>query len=486
MRQALLSALVVASVSAHGDSLPHAHVDGSTSAHPSDDRCTCHVRQLFPLGGPFTGGTAVTITGRAFRDLGDVKCRFGVDEVQALLVNETTIECASPGCTSPTCVSGQEETHVPVPLEVSMNGVSFTGSGLQFTYYDMRYVAISLVTPAGGPRAGATPLLVRGHALRDLSSGTAFGVRLQGLKCKVGENDMVPAHLSAIGVGDRRDTAAARCVAPADLTWPGASASGEGGSGENGSGEGGSGENGSGEGSDGGSGESGESGGGSGTVVLRSMPLELTFNGYDTVGTLTASGVAYTYYAAPAFNTSQLHPLGGPIHGGTALTVYLTDDRMLADLGGGEHGVYCRFAHTRTVGELGFERQHVVRQVVNASLTNCRGQRPCGAGWGAISCRVPPLPPPMAAQLSPQYDSAFDGRDVVVEVTTNAFDYTDGGLTFRYYDDTVWQLHRIAPRGGPLAGNTSLVARGLRFQSLGDVRCRFGVLNEERWPLIAC
>ena len=414
------------------------HLDGSTGWHSV---AACHVRQLFPLGGPFTGGTAVTVTGIAFQDLGDVKCRFGEDEVQALLANETTIECASPGCTSPTCVRGQEETHVTVPLEVSMNGVTFTGSGLQFTYYDMRYVAVSHITPAGGPAAGATPLLVRGHALRDLSSGTAMGVRLQGLKCKFGENDMVHAKLWAMGVGDRRDKAGARCVAPTDLTWPG--------------------------------------GVGANASALHPMPLELTFNGYDTVGTLTSSRVSYTYYAPPAFNTSRLHPLGGPIHGGTELTVYLTDARLLVDLGGDAHGVFCRFTHTRTVGELGHERQHVVHEVVNASLTDCRGQRTCGAGWGAVSCRVPPLPPPLDTQLSPQYESSFDGRDVSVEVTVNGFDFTNGGLPFRYYDDTVWKLHRIEPTGGPLTGNTSLVARGLRFQPLGDVRCRFGPLNEE-------
>ena len=56
-----------------------------------DAGCAVGVRQLFPLGGPFLGNTAVTVTGRAFRDLGDVKCRFGIDEVQARLVNETTV-----------------------------------------------------------------------------------------------------------------------------------------------------------------------------------------------------------------------------------------------------------------------------------------------------------------------------------------------------------------------------------------------------------
>ena len=121
--------------------------------------CTLGLRQLFPLGGPFAGNTEVTVTGTAFRDFGDVKCRFGIDEVAAQLVNDTTIHCTSPGCASPTCVPGQQATAVPVPLEVSMNGVSFSGVGLQFTYYDMRHVAVSLLTPAGGPRTGATQVI---------------------------------------------------------------------------------------------------------------------------------------------------------------------------------------------------------------------------------------------------------------------------------------------------------------------------------------
>ena len=110
------------------------------------DRCTVRVRTIFPLGGPFTGNTAVTITGVAFQDLGDAKCRFGTDEVQARVISDTRMECSSPGCSSPTCVLGQQQTSLPLPLEVSMNGVSFTGSGLQFTYYDMSHAAVSLIT----------------------------------------------------------------------------------------------------------------------------------------------------------------------------------------------------------------------------------------------------------------------------------------------------------------------------------------------------
>ena len=51
--------------------IPQPHFIGSTGEHHLDDStgwhsvAACHVRQLFPLGGPFTGGTAVTVTGMA-------------------------------------------------------------------------------------------------------------------------------------------------------------------------------------------------------------------------------------------------------------------------------------------------------------------------------------------------------------------------------------------------------------------------------------
>ena len=77
------------------------------------------------------------------------------------------------------------------------------------------------------------------------------------------------------------------------------------------------------------------------------------------------------------------------------------------------------------------------------------------------------------------YDASYDGRDVIVEVSVNAFDYTNGGLVYRYYDETVWMMHKFHPKGGPQTGNTSIVVSGFRFQDLGDVRCRLGDLNEE-------
>ena len=439
----------VVSLAEHGDSITHTH----------QESCEVAVRQIFPLGGPYNGNTAVTISGRNFQDVGDVKCRFGVDEVNARLVtsdashwvtnprgtsfpdvevkeNVTVVECSSPGCRSPTCLKAAHLLEVAVPLEVSMNGVTFTGSGLHFTYYDWDAVHVSLLTPRGGPRHGNTQLYVQGAGFRDLGSGVN-GVLMHGVKCKFGENDMVNATKAW---GDRF---ASRCVAPVDTNFVGTP------------------------------GTEGRL-----NQTLRALPLELTFNGYDTVGTLTDSNVPYTYYDESALNVSRVHPLGGPTAGGTQLTVYLADDSLLVDLGGGARGLYCRFSYTEPVSEFAHEGVVLRHVVVNASLTDCAGARACGEGGGALECKVPPhtaklCDGPVATP------TCEDARNVTVDVSLNGQQFSSSGITYEYYDESVWRLHTLAPRGGPLSGNTSLVLSGMRLKHLGDVRCRFSVLNPE-------
>ena len=65
------------------------------------------VIQLFPHGGPSLGGTRVIVTGTAFADVGDLRCRFGVQTVPAILLGEdgTALECTTPACERPSCVA---------------------------------------------------------------------------------------------------------------------------------------------------------------------------------------------------------------------------------------------------------------------------------------------------------------------------------------------------------------------------------------------
>ena len=172
--------------------------------------------------------------------------------------------------------------------------------------------------------------------------------------------------------------------------------------------------------------------------------------------------VEFTFYKDTALNVDSIHPLGGPIEGGTLIHVYLVDDRMLVDLGGEEYGPACRFSYTEPSADHSFIETHT--ESVRANITNCNGMRPCGAGWGAFSCFTPSYAGPLVGGAA----------DVTVEVTLNGHDYSSTGRTFRYYDPSAWRVLSFAPLGGPLSGNTSMRIAGERLEPLGDVRCRFG------------
>lgn len=196
------------------------------------------------------------------------------------------------------------------------------------------------------------------------------------------------------------------------------------------------------------------------------VPVALTLNGQDLMNT----SLPFMYYDDSAFVISRVHPLGGPAAGGTILTVYLADDRLLVDRGGGfRHGPRCRFS--------GGDNQ---TRDTAAQLNDCAGSRECGAGGPAISCPVP------------QWGDLHGGRHmpVIVEVTLNGQQFSNGAgkgdlqyalaaNTFSYYNQAATRIETLTPLVGPTAGNTSVVIHGFALAALGDVRCRFGTLHQE-------
>jgi len=193
----------------------------------------------------------------------------------------------------------------------------------------------------------------------------------------------------------------------------------------------------------------------------------LTLNWQDT----GSSAAGFQYYDDNAFMVKRVHPLGGPAAGGTLLTVYLYDDRLLVDLGGeGTSGLRCRFSGK----DLSDATE--VQQVVAANTTNCKGARWCGYGWGAMACVTPSW-------------AAWVPQSVVVEVSINGHDFSSGGQTYdeRYHplisfilhDPQVTRMDSFLPVAGPFDGGTVITVSGGGFARLGDVRCRFGTLNTE-------
>ena len=55
-----------------------------------------HITSVSPAGGPFAGGTRVTIFGHSFASLNNLSsCRFGIDPVAATLVDGGAVACLS-------------------------------------------------------------------------------------------------------------------------------------------------------------------------------------------------------------------------------------------------------------------------------------------------------------------------------------------------------------------------------------------------------
>ena len=116
-----------------------------------------------PAQGPIGGGTLVGVHGGPFRErsasLGTLYCRFGLHSLsRAQRVSSEVIECASPA-------------HIAggALVEVSLNGLDFTRSGVSFVYLSP---SIEAVHPALGPELGGT--LVQIHGANMVGGSRAF------------------------------------------------------------------------------------------------------------------------------------------------------------------------------------------------------------------------------------------------------------------------------------------------------------------------
>lgn len=267
------------------------------------------LNRLSPTVGDIGGGTLVNVTGENLRNYGDAKCRFGAVASSSLLmpatvVSLTLLRCFTPPYPAESLRNGRRE----VVLEVTLNGVDFTRSvaSTVFAYYDLRQVAISHLSPSGGPMLGDTRVTIRGHAFEgpgnrgirgELSEASPASIRRSALASCVW---LRPNATCIDGHDCRRDCARAGpcamkaaatfvdrqtviCASPPALFLPNTSAA---------------------------------------AVPLMppsdgSFTLDLSFD----ESTYSALGMSYTYYNPHTFGVSFLDPLGGPSTGDTAVLV---------------------------------------------------------------------------------------------------------------------------------------------------------------------
>jgi hypothetical protein len=151
------------------------------------------VTSIHPVNGPEVGGTVVVISGQNFVQSASLFCLFGLGaQIPATWIHSTAIRCSTP-----------PHTAGAVRVEVTNNGVDFTGSGVVYTFTGTESVA--RISPAAGPVAGNTEVVVH---------GTGF-VQSTLLRCKFDRAVVVPSvYVSSMqikcpapargGEGDRR------------------------------------------------------------------------------------------------------------------------------------------------------------------------------------------------------------------------------------------------------------------------------------------
>jgi len=192
--------------------------------HPTTPLTTYHglsIERLHPFGGPTSGGTIVTLSGRNFMKLtsvGSIVVNFGNGTVDATplggparstlpgrragilpwhvvgtLVNATHLVCVSPPHGEAVNASFS-----PVAVDVSLNGqlakTELSVSGLQFTYYGDYVLSVLSLYPVAGPKRGGGPVTIYGTGFAPLGFPSArYGG--QSIKCLFGGMPPVEAVL---------------------------------------------------------------------------------------------------------------------------------------------------------------------------------------------------------------------------------------------------------------------------------------------------
>lgn len=118
---------------------------------------------MAPHSGLITGGTMISVSGAWFKYMPEYgvvpHCKFGDRIVRAQFDSTVRIVCkAPPG----------EELGVMLPFEVSLNGVDWSNTGMQFFYYDIP--VIYGISPSMGPEAGGTLIYIQGANFTNISN----------------------------------------------------------------------------------------------------------------------------------------------------------------------------------------------------------------------------------------------------------------------------------------------------------------------------
>jgi len=150
-------------------------VDFSTSSLPLSILPLSTIVSVFPLQGPPSGGTTVTITGTAFRNAASLGCKFGLQTwTDATYVSSNVVTCDSPA-------KGDDSEDASLGLTVCYGSAECAeGELLEFGYTSG--IAVVGMEPTVGPRSGGTVVTVTSSI--SLDDGVSV--------CKFGDSVVVP------------------------------------------------------------------------------------------------------------------------------------------------------------------------------------------------------------------------------------------------------------------------------------------------------
>lgn len=317
------------------------------------------LKEIFPASGPVSGSTVTTIVGGPFVNVSALACRFGNTVISAVFHSSSELSCISPV----SLAVG------PVDVAVTVNGLDFSESTLQFFYE--RRLSILRIDPALGPQSGGSEISIVGQ---DFMQYRDF------VGCRFGTNVVKGTVLSDSVI---------RCIAPAHHA--------------------------------------------------ESVQLGITYNGQQyTANYGDGEALIYQYY--PDFVISSLEPNRGSVLGGTMALATLSGLDAIPSTS----IVKCRFGSIQTEGFLALNR---TKSSGPLHLLKCMS--PSGKMPGPVSFSV----------------SINGGKD---------FTKTDEGTVMNFNYTPPASISDIIPRIGPAYGGTYVTVSGSGFHTSQAAHCLFG------------
>jgi len=132
------------------------------------------IKNIYPHGGPITGGTEIVVEGAWFKFIPEYGvmpyCKIGDSVTKGVFESTVRIICPSPAGNS---------LNTRMPLLVSLNGADYIDTEEFFHYY--QHSKLRGIAPESGPNTGGTAISLVGDHFSDLSNPEEFKCRFRPL-----------------------------------------------------------------------------------------------------------------------------------------------------------------------------------------------------------------------------------------------------------------------------------------------------------------